>query len=126
MVSGWMLLLFKTLQPLLWTQAVGVFIHRVSTLVASCREWKWGMVYSHSCCIVIKSLCSYLNARISKFGVGSKQAAFYIGDALTVITKMAKSNMACEFTLSVSELAAKYRNREGLSNTISSRLFSTY
>jgi hypothetical protein len=49
---------------------------------------------------------------IGKFGVGAKQAAFYFGDRVRVITKCKKSEKVMEFSLDRNEFEERHKNNE--------------
>nr|CAB3266390.1 structural maintenance of chromosomes flexible hinge domain-containing protein 1-like [Phallusia mammillata] len=55
-----------------------------------------------------------LNSDISWFGVGGKQAIFFIGNATRIITKPRGSCDVHEFTMSKDEFRRKERNREAI------------
>ena len=60
---------------------------------------------------------------ISKFGVGAKNAGFYLGDKISVITKEAGDPMVREFSLDKHEFSEKRRNQQMVySGKILSRL----
>ncbi|XP_034718465.1 structural maintenance of chromosomes flexible hinge domain-containing protein 1 isoform X1 [Etheostoma cragini] len=63
-----------------------------------------------------------LNSDISYFGVGGKQAAFYIGDSARMITKPVGSPDVHELVLSKEDFERKEKNREDIySGTIKNR-----
>jgi hypothetical protein len=56
---------------------------------------------------------------ISKFGVGSKQAGFYLGDRITLLTKKANKPEIHKFSLDRSKLNSRYQMRDNVySDTI--------
>jgi hypothetical protein len=55
---------------------------------------------------------------ISKFGVGSKQAGFYLGDRITLLTKKANKPEIHKFSLDRSKLNSRYMKDNVYSDTI--------
>lgn len=55
---------------------------------------------------------------ISKFGVGSKEAGFYLGDRLHVITKSHECDQAIELVLDENEMDRKYKNDQNVYNVL--------
>jgi hypothetical protein len=51
---------------------------------------------------------------ISKFGVGSKQAGFYLGDRITVLSKPRNENKIYKFTLSGQEFSKRYESKKAV------------
>ncbi len=49
---------------------------------------------------------------ISKFGVGAKQAGFFLGDRIRILTKTASEDVVREFTLDNLDFEERYRNQE--------------
>lgn len=57
-----------------------------------------------------------LNSDISYFGVGGKQAVFFMGHSTRIITKTSNSQDVHEFLLSIEEFEKKERNKEPIYN----------
>lgn len=57
----------------------------------------------------VAGFTKYLNSRISYFGVGSKNAAFFIGSRVKVVTKRAGEPYVHELQLSAADLEKRYR-----------------
>ncbi|KAM4688949.1 structural maintenance of chromosomes flexible hinge domain-containing protein 1 [Discoglossus pictus] len=55
-----------------------------------------------------------LNSDISYFGVGGKQAVFFLGQAVRIITKPANSKDVHEFVLSKDDFEKKAKNKEAI------------
>lgn len=58
---------------------------------------------------------SFLEANvnnISKYGVGAKQAAFYLGSKLHVITKSPNSSCVLEFVMDPDDMKKRFRNKQ--------------
>ena len=51
-------------------------------------------------------------SNISKYGVGAKQAGFFLGHRLHVITKTAGSSSVLEFMMCPDEMKERFRNNE--------------
>lgn len=51
---------------------------------------------------------------ISKFGVGVKQAGFFLGDRIRVLTKVKRDETVREFTLSKEDFQEKARNNQNV------------
>ena len=56
----------------------------------------------------------FLNSRISQFGVGSKQAAFFIGDRFLLMTKPGDRQTVSELYMSKEELNARWDERKNV------------
>eukprot|EP01083_Nonionella_stella_P237799 833878_1 len=52
----------------------------------------------------------YLNSQISKFGVGLKNAAFYMGDDMTVVSKQKSSQTVLEFNMNINTMKMRQKN----------------
>lgn len=51
---------------------------------------------------------------ISKFGVGVKQAGFFLGDRITVLTKTKQSNTLLRFSMDDGEFAERYKAKKSV------------
>lgn len=56
----------------------------------------------------------FLTGDISYFGVGSKNAAFFMGSSVKVVTRKAGERFVHELPLAANELEARYRNKEAV------------
>ncbi len=56
----------------------------------------------------------YLNSRISQFGVGSKQAAFFIGDQFFLLTKPEDRSTVSELYISKHELNSRWEDKKSV------------
>jgi hypothetical protein len=56
----------------------------------------------------------YLTGNLSYFGVGSKNAAFFMGSTVKVVTKKAGERYVHELTLAAEDLEKRYRNQEAV------------
>jgi structural maintenance of chromosomes flexible hinge domain-containing protein 1 len=55
---------------------------------------------------------------ISMFGVGSKEAGFYLGDTIHIITKSKSSEKVIEFVLDEKEMEEKHHNNQDVTKTL--------
>lgn len=56
----------------------------------------------------------YLTGNLSYFGVGSKNAAFFMGSTVKVVTRKAEERYVHELTLAAEDLEKRYRNQEAV------------
>lgn len=54
------------------------------------------------------------NHSISKFGVGAKEAGFFLGDRMTVVSKNRDVDYICELTLDEKEYEQRYKNQQSV------------